>query len=407
MAFSQQLLTVLDSNDVPLPFKDWLQRNSVLTVSKYVLAARGSLEHVEEELIRGCGLNLSIGEKIAVRQSWVVAEQINRKEATAAAAADAAPDSAPLSVIDSNNLQLACENEYHFRIPAKRLLDDALLGRILRELRANPKRLRFIPAEQLRLSTSSALPVGSTLTMLNGALATNDIMGPEDPRDGIELFRRIRALMNSLTLVTIDTPDWLPYMVGDQFADKCLDWMNATYNGQRHPLGFFKQAYACTFQYFITEIRDHDIPLARLIDNEAAYRSFWTNFVPPPTTPAMAPPRSPPPSVRSGNVGQPDPSTVVTRELANIRSTTDRMNMRFDRLEAGGGNNQQPVNRRNDRQPLHRGGARLNSNQGTTSIKGGKADGRGGSGRGGGGGGGVQRDNGRRQQRDDDRRGRR
>ena len=169
MAFSQQLLTVLDSNDVPLPFKDWLQRNSVLTVSKYVLAARGSLEHVEEELIRGCGLNLSIGEKIAVRQSWVVAEQINRKEATAAAAADAAPDSAPLSVIDSNNLQSACENEYHFRIPAKRLLDDSLLGRILNKTksRAFPgiRRNYIRPWSTLIRLIGLGLPIICTLGM--------------------------------------------------------------------------------------------------------------------------------------------------------------------------------------------------------------------------------------------------
>ena len=217
MALSQQLQAVLTSNQAPSPFTVWLTNAGVFTVAQFVLAARGDLQHVEAELILGSTIQLNLAEKVAIRQAWSVAEQIYRREVAATAASEAAPDSAPISMTDLGNLHAAFDNEHRFRIPAKRLLDETLLGRLLKETTANPKRLRFIPPEQLRLSTSASLPVASTLSLYNGNLATSEIMGPEDCRDSIELFRRIRALVNSLSLVTIHTPDWLPYMAGGSF----------------------------------------------------------------------------------------------------------------------------------------------------------------------------------------------
>ena len=66
MALSQQLQTVLTSNQVPAPFSAWLLNSGVLTVAQIVMAARGELQHVEQELIIGCSLQLNLAEKVAI-----------------------------------------------------------------------------------------------------------------------------------------------------------------------------------------------------------------------------------------------------------------------------------------------------------------------------------------------------
>ena len=65
MAMSQQLRTVLSSNAVPGPFIDWLQRQGVISVADLVLAARGEMQHVEQELIIGSQIQLSLAMKVA------------------------------------------------------------------------------------------------------------------------------------------------------------------------------------------------------------------------------------------------------------------------------------------------------------------------------------------------------
>ena len=128
MAMSQQLLTVLTSNQATAPFTAWLLNNGVLTVAQFVMAARGELQHVEAELIISCTLQLNIAEKVAIRQAWSVADQIYRRELAANVASEAAPDSAPISGTDLGNLHSAFDSEHRFRIPAKRLLDETLFG---------------------------------------------------------------------------------------------------------------------------------------------------------------------------------------------------------------------------------------------------------------------------------------
>ena len=70
MSLSQQLDTVLNSNGVPADFAAWLIRVQVLTVTDFVLAARGELQHVETDLIAGSSLTLSMIDKISVRRAW-------------------------------------------------------------------------------------------------------------------------------------------------------------------------------------------------------------------------------------------------------------------------------------------------------------------------------------------------
>ena len=348
-----------------------------LNCDGFCLAARGELQHVETDLIAGSALQLSLIEKVSVRRAWGVALSIRVREQSVALASEAAPDTAGISSIDANNLHVMFDRCHGFRVPSRRLLDDALLGRLLREFTAVPKRLRFIPPEHLRLAGTIAIPVGSTLSLFNGNLSSHDVLAPEDYRDNVELFKRIRALLNSLSLVTISDPTWLPFMTGDHFADQILDWMNATYNGQRYPLKFYSQAYACTMNYFIDEIRTNNTSMATLINNQAQYRSFWTTYVPPATQgpPTMRPPPHANNGSRSGNPGQPDLPAALAREVANLRNTSSRINMRMDRVEGrqnqGGGGNQDGghygkggLPREDFRPPVDRRPA------GTTSIKG-------------------------------------
>ena len=120
---------------------------------------------------------------------------------------------------------------------SRRLLSDELVNKIYRGYHSSPKRLVFYLPEQLRLSTSTATPIGSAFTVIAGTVSSSDILPPEDFGDSVQLFKVLRAYYNTLSFVSIADPTWFPFHVGEDLADQSLEWMNTKYDTRRHRLG--------------------------------------------------------------------------------------------------------------------------------------------------------------------------
>ena len=84
--------------------------------------------------------------------------------------------------------------------------------------------------EQMRGQGSATVPIGTTFSLVNGGVTSTDVMPLEDYRDNVELYKRIRSYLNTLSLISISDRGWFPFMVGDSLADQILAWMNTTYN---------------------------------------------------------------------------------------------------------------------------------------------------------------------------------
>jgi hypothetical protein len=350
MACTPQLDSILTSNSVKVEFRTWLLTAGVSSVNDFVWAARSDKAFVDPELIDGCQLQLNLMEKVSIRKAWWVAKTSLDKEETAAKlVVSAVPDSTPISAEDAKNLHDAFFHKHAFKLGTKRLLADDLQGRLLRELSCSPKRLKLMLPESLRGAGSLSPSVGASFSLVGGQFTQGELVAPEDVGNTIELYLRLRALCNTLSLVTITSPTWLPFMAGEAFCDQLLEWMNAKYDGRRLPFAFYLQAYVSTFSFFTDAVRTNDTPLSDLMTNVSSFRSFWVNYSPPSSVPSMAPPHGPPP-VRSGHSGQPDPAPAVSRELQKMREIHQKLHARVDKVSGhrdNDPNGRPPLPRRN------------------------------------------------------------
>ena len=200
--------------------------------------------------------------------------------------------------------------------------------------------------EALRGAGSLAPAVGASFNLVGGQVTQGELVAPEDVGGSIDLYLRLRALCNTLSLVSVTSPTWLPYFVGESFCDQVLEWLNTKYDGKRLPFSFYLQAYVSTFGFFTDAVRTNDTPLADLMANTSAYRSFWVNFSPPSAVPVMAPPPGAPPA-KSGHSGQPDPAPDVGREMARMRDMNARLQARAELVSRDNNtNNRAPLARR-------------------------------------------------------------
>ena len=145
---------------------------------------------------------------------------------------------------------------------------------------SKPKTLKFYFPTQLRLSSSNADVIGHSLNIIGNSLTATDIVAPEDFGDCVALYRTLRAYFNTLSYISIATPEWFPWHVGEDLADQLLEWMNTKYSNRRLPLSFFMQAFTTMFDSFINDIKTKGVSLATLVEKEEFYRLFWTNYVP-------------------------------------------------------------------------------------------------------------------------------
>ena len=233
-----RLLLTLTESRVPDAFTAWMTASGVLTLTDFVLGARGAKEFVDPELIDKCGLNLSIAQKIAVRKAWAAAQESEVRSNADREAARVAPDNAPISQQDTRNLHELFYARRQFKLPTSRLLHDDLMGRLLADWKCQPKRMRMLMPEHMRGQNASPQSVGTNFSVVNGSVTAEAILAGEEYSDSVELYLKVRMYANTISFITVTQPEWFPYMAGEVWADQLLDWMKTKYNGRRYPLQF-------------------------------------------------------------------------------------------------------------------------------------------------------------------------
>lgn len=314
-------------------FSEFLVKNSVVTVSDFVLAARSNKQYIDTDIIDACGIaQLSLAQKIAIRKAWEASEVIVLKRKTAATAAASSAQLMAISVDDAKCLHDAFKNRHRFGMPGRRLLSEALQGKLLAQYNTRPKTFAVILPELLRIRSGvENTPAGHSLHFMPGQQATSSSDAlPEEVTDAVILWKRLRALVCTLSFISIQSPNWLEYDVADEFADKCLEWMNTKYNKVRLPLSFFVQAYVSTFTFFFDQVHQTDATLSSLIKDEASYRSFWTQY----SGPVIrdVPEKGKAEGNASGSFTQPDNDSMVTREMQKMRAMQDRLHAKIDKF---------------------------------------------------------------------------
>ena len=369
--------TLLDNCGVDDQFQDFLRDNTIFNQTRFLAAVPRS---IDEDLIaefRNAGHRPKIGDLVNIRMVFTLCKDADAAEKSARAAVKASPDTATIPDHDKRLLRDMFFQKHGWHIVEKKLPCTDLINQLFHQLTSTPKALKFYLPSQLRLAGSGPLVVGTSLNFNRDGSATglSEIHAPEDFSDSIAFYRTIRAFFHTISYVTIADPKFLPYNIGDDFADQLLVWMSAKYggnhknSGQRLPLKHFLQAFISTMTHFVDRINNGDDgrgeSLAVLISREEYYRQFWT----------MYSDNKVGSSSSGSTVLHPDPTGDVKRQLQKVQEQNSRLKQNFDRLQSDHRRLSAPVF-----QPV-------------TALPGTHPVGRGGSGGSGGGGGGGGRDN--------------
>ena len=199
--------------------------------------------------------------------------------------------------------------------------------------------------EKLLLHNAIGTTVGTTFTFVDGQQPSSTDIVVDGIGDTIDLWTRLRALLNTLAYISIQKPSWFSYGDAEELSDQFLVWMNVKYDKRRLPLQFFCDAYVATFQMFFEEIRLRGSTLSFLAKQQANFRSFWTQtsagaLAVVKNPPVMSPPVSAPPSGSSSP--HPDATAEIFNEMKKLRSMNDKLHAKIDQQRSsssGGGGN--------------------------------------------------------------------
>jgi hypothetical protein len=349
-----EMANLLREHSICEDFRNFLCKFNICTYEAFVWGARNKSEHVDSDLIDAAGIkDITITDRISIRLAWWTAHTEVEKRTAAKKAPPVVESNQPINRDDAKTLHDLFMNRHGFRLGSVRLLSDQLQGRLLREYGANPRGFQAILPDKLIFRDSIVTPIGTNLQFFNGEMPSRSDIFEDNVQDMVDLWTRIRALCNTFSFISIQRPEWFPFVEAEAFSDKLLVWMNQKYDGKRASLAYLVQAYVSTFSYFCNEMRDHDLTLSSLVKNEAHYRSFWTNPYGTPASSSTPPIFQQPTGPRSGNSGQPDNPVGMSSELNRMRSMTDKLSAKFDRFvsdnRGGGGQGAKGGNNRGDR----------------------------------------------------------
>ena len=122
----------------------------------------------------------------------------------------------------------------------------------------SPKTFKLDLPDKLLLHNAVGTSIGNTLTFTDGQLPKTSELIIDPVGDTDELWLRLRALLSTLSYVSITLPGWFGFGDAEELSDQFFMWMHTKYDGRRLSLQFFMAAYVATFQHFYEEIRLHD-----------------------------------------------------------------------------------------------------------------------------------------------------
>ena len=225
--------TLLDDCGVTDAFCEFLRTNTLTNKTRFMEAIP---RNIDEDLIaefRNTGARPTIGELVNMRMVYTVCKDADAEERAAKALAKSSPETAKIPEHDKRIMRTLFFNRHGWYASEKKMLNSDLVDNLFHQLSSRPRTLRFYLPAQLRLAGAGPLVVGTSLNFNKDGTSTglSEIHAPEDFSDSVAFYRTLRALFHTISYVTIADPTFLPYHIGDDFADQLLLWMSAKYGG--------------------------------------------------------------------------------------------------------------------------------------------------------------------------------
>ena len=322
------MLQLMAEKKVSEPFVKWLVTQDIFTFEDFVWAARNKHEMVDEEIITPSKVAMDLKDKVPIRIAWYAAsEKLEARKAGKIASAQ--DDDRDISEENTQILQDEFDRRHSFKLGSKRLLSGMLQEHMRKAFNMTPKTFKLVLPDKLLLLNVVGTSLGNSMVFLNGQLPKSSEIVVDPVGDVDELWLRIRALLSTLSYISITRPTWFSFGDSEELSDNFFSWMHTKYEGRRLSLQFFLSAYIGTFQHFYEEIRLHNTPLSALVKNISAYRPFWTQSA---ASSSNIPNMSPPPRATSGNSAVPDSggNEEVLREMNKLRQMNDKLFTKMD-----------------------------------------------------------------------------
>jgi hypothetical protein len=145
-------------------------------------------------------------------------ETSERKDKKVASAAET--DEKPISEGDTQVLQDEFYRRHALNLGAKRLLDSTLQENLRKSFNMSPKTFKLILPDKLILYNAVGTSLGNVFTFANGQLPKSSELSIDPIGDTTELWLRIRALLSTLSYVSIPRPNWFGYGEADELSDQ-------------------------------------------------------------------------------------------------------------------------------------------------------------------------------------------
>ena len=152
MALSSELSAILDASELACPmFKQFLIDKNMKTPDRFGLVAstEAALEDRFFPVLKAAGIKIEeLDVMISVKKAWLLSRGQVDKDANMASGRVPQPAmSDPLPKDTRRGLTEPWKAKYGFSLSNDRLLSEALIGQLYRELTATPRRLSIVVAE--------------------------------------------------------------------------------------------------------------------------------------------------------------------------------------------------------------------------------------------------------------------
>ena len=342
MALSSELSAILDASELACPvFKKFLIDKNMKTPDRFGLVAstEAALEDRFFPVLKAAGIKIEeLDVMISVKKAWLLSRgQVDKDANMASGRIPQHAMNDPLPTGTRLGLTEAWKSKYGFTLSNDRLLSEALIGQLFRELTASPRRMSILVAEALRLQ-SSIHGSGKQIATIQGNLLAAEEVIADQVTNSLELYMRMKAFFNTVALVTVHIPDFFDYQDVVFIEDKILNLLQFTKDSRRPPLVFWTTAWATTMQTWSDEIRTSGKTLSILTKETATWTPPWLSWNPTP----------------SGSGSSPDASTVLAtgagsakerelqRELDYSRRWASQMQSERDRALSTRGSQKRP-----------------------------------------------------------------
>ena len=383
MALSSEMTAILDQAELTCPvFKKFLEDKNMKTPDRFglVAATEAALEDRFFPVLKAAGIKIEeLDIMISVKKAWLLSRGQVDKDANMASGR--IPQNAyndPLPTGTRLGLTEAWKKNQGFVLSNDRLLSEALVGQLFRELTASPKRMSILTAESLRLQSAIQGTGKQIATFTDGVIGAEEIIA-DQVTNNLELYMKMKAYFNTVALVTVNIPDFFSYQDVVFIEDKLLNLLQFTKENRRPPVVFWTTAWATTMQTWSDEIRTTGKSLSLLTKETATWTPPWLSWNPTPGFSGSSPDAG---TVLATGAGS-SKERELQRELDFSRRWASQMQSERDRAVANRGSHKRTRSPSPQQQQQHQrqggGGGGGRHHQGASSkAKGGGKGGKGG-----------------------------